>query len=155
MQLDSMKPPRGARRPRKRVGRGPGSGNGKTAGRGHKGAGARSGNSQTPGFEGGQMPMARRIPKRGFNNIHRVEYQVVNLVDLAVFEAGSAVDLELLAASGLTKRRTPVKILGNGSVEGALTVSAHAFSKSAKAAIEAAGGTCNIVERKPTTPAAE
>lgn len=149
MQLDSMKPPRGARKPRKRVGRGPGSGNGKTAGRGHKGAGARAGSGVTPGFEGGQMPLARRLPKRGFHNIHRVEYQVVNLSDLAGFDAGSAVDLEVLSEAGLAKRRMPIKILGNGTIDKNLTVSAHAFSKSAKAAIEAAGGACELVSLKP------
>jgi len=155
MQLDSMKPPRGARKPRKRVGRGPGSGNGKTAGRGHKGAGARSGNKITPGFEGGQMPMARRLPKRGFNNIHRVEYQVVNLAELSAFEPGSVVDLDVLSSTGLAKRRMPVKILGNGAIAHALTVSAHAFSKSAKAAIEGAGGTCEQIALKPAAKGAE
>ncbi len=157
MQLDSMKPPRGSRKPRKRVGRGPGSGTGKTAGRGHKGAGARSGSKSTPGFEGGQMPMARRLPKRGFHNIHRVEYQVVNLSALAEFEAGAVVDLDTFTVTGLAKRRMPVKILGNGAISQALTVRAHAFSKSAKAAIEAAGGTCDQLALKaaPAQPEAE
>jgi large subunit ribosomal protein L15 len=155
MQLDSMKPPKGSRKPRKRIGRGPGSGWGKTSGRGHKGAGARSGSKSTPGFEGGQMPMARRLPKRGFHNIHRVEYQVVNLTDLGAFGTGAVVDLQILAETGLAKRRMPVKILGNGTIGHALTVTAHAFSKSAKAAIEGAGGTCEQVALKPVKKDAE
>lgn len=155
MQLDSMKPPRGARKPRKRVGRGPGSGNGKTAGRGHKGAGARAGSGVTPGFEGGQMPLQRRLPKRGFNNIGRVEYQVVNLRDLAGFDAGALVDLRTLTETGIARRRMPIKILGNGALDKRLTVIAHAFSKSAKAAIEAAGGTCELISMKPAAKEAE
>ena len=145
MRLDSMKPPRGARKPRKRIGRGPGSGNGKTAGRGHKGAGARAGAKMTPGFEGGQMPMARRLPKRGFKNPNRVEYQVVNLSDLASFDAGSIVDPAALASAGLARKRGCVKVLAKGAVRNPLTVRAHAFSSAARAAIEAAGGTCEIV----------
>jgi large subunit ribosomal protein L15 len=146
-----MKPPRGSRKPRKRVGRGPGSGNGKTAGRGHKGAGARAGNNQTPGFEGGQMPMARRLPKRGFNNIHRVAYKVVNLEQLGRFAAGGVVDPAGLAEAGLTGRRCLVKILGSGSIGHALTVRAHAFSGTARAAIEKAGGTCELLAVQATT----
>jgi large subunit ribosomal protein L15 len=140
-----MKPPRGARKPRKRVGRGPGSGNGKTAGRGHKGAGARAGAKVKPGFEGGQMPMARRLPKRGFKNPNRVEYQVVNLVDLASFASGALVDPSTLADAGLVRKRGCVKILAKGKIQNALNVKAHAFSGAARAAIEAAGGTCEVV----------
>lgn len=142
MQLDSMKPAPGSRRPRKRVGRGPGSGLGKTSGKGHKGARARSGGGPSPGFEGGQMPLQRRLPKRGFKNPNRVDYQVVNLSDLALrFEAGEVVDPETLASRGLATRNGPVKILGKGTLDRALTVRADAFSASARGAIEKAGGT--------------
>jgi large subunit ribosomal protein L15 len=141
MQLDSMKPAPGSRRPRKRVGRGTGSGLGKTAGKGHKGARARSGGGPSPGFEGGQMPLSRRIPKHGFKNPSRVEFQVVNVGVLASrFEAGEVVDHEAMQARGLANRALPVKILGNGKIDRALTVRADAFSASAKAAIEQAGG---------------
>jgi large subunit ribosomal protein L15 len=145
MQLDSMKPVPGSRRARKRVGRGPGSGNGKTAGRGHKGQGARSGGNVAPGFEGGQMPIARRLPKHGFQNFTRVEYQVVNLSDLARFEAGSVVDETALRGARMVRRRLPIKVLGGGSLDRALTVRVHAFSKTAETAIRAAGGTTEIV----------
>jgi len=153
VRLDSMKPPRGARKSRKRVGRGPGSGNGKTAGRGHKGAGARAGAQVTPGFEGGQMPIQRRLPKRGFKNPTRVEYQVVNLADLAAFDAGAVVDPAVLVGAGLTRRRSCVKILAQGTLRNALTVKAHAFSGAARAAIEAAGGTCEVVSAGATAVA--
>ncbi len=145
MQLDSMKPPAGSRRPRKRLGRGPGSGTGKTAGRGHKGQGSRSGGGTKPGFEGGQMPLARRLPKRGFKNPHRVEYQVVNLSELSRFEAGSVVDPGVLKEAGMAKTRLPVKVLGGGTLERGLTVRADAFSKSAAAAIERAGGKAELL----------
>ena len=148
MELDSMKPARGSRKPRKRVGRGPGSGSGKTSSRGHKGQGARAGGNVAPGFEGGQMPLARRLPKRGFKNLFRVEYQVVNLSDLAIFATGSEVDLDALRQAGFAKRRTPVKILGRGKLEASLTVRANAFSKSAAAAIEAAGGKAEVVAKE-------
>jgi large subunit ribosomal protein L15 len=141
MQLDSMKPAPGSRKPRKRIGRGPGSGNGKTAGKGHKGQGARSGTGVNPGFEGGQMPLSRRLPKRGFKNPNRVEYLVVNLSDLDRFEAGSVVDAQALRDAGLVKGRGPVKLLAKGSIDRGLTIRVDAFSRSAKAAIEAAGGT--------------
>ena len=147
MELDSMKPARGSRKPRKRVGRGPGSGSGKTAARGHKGQGARSGANLGTGFEGGQMPLARRLPKRGFKNPFRVEYQVVNLSDLADFSAGSEVDPEALREAGLAKRRMPVKVLGKGKLDVSLTVRANAFSKSAAAAIEAAGGKAEVIAK--------
>ncbi len=146
MQLDSMKPAPGSRQARKRLGRGPGSGLGKTSGKGHKGALARSGGNNSPGFEGGQMPLQRRIPKHGFKNPSRVPYQAVNLSDLAArFDAGEVVDIESLRERGLAKRALPVKILGNGSIDRALTVQADAFSAAAKAAIEGAGGTAKTV----------
>lgn len=145
MNLDSMKPPKGSRRTPKRVGRGPGSGLGKTSARGHKGQRARTGGTSKVGFEGGQMPMARRLPKRGFKNPFRVEYQPVNLVDLNRFDANSEVDPTLLRAAGLATRRGPVKILGRGAVDRPLTVHAHAFSKTAAEAIVAAGGKAVVV----------
>jgi large subunit ribosomal protein L15 len=145
MQLDSMKPAPGSRQPRKRLGRGPGSGLGKTSGKGHKGQGARSGGSVNPGFEGGQMPLARRLPKFGFTNPRRIEYQVINVGTLGErFEAGAVVDLEALRAVGLANRAMPVKILGHGKLERSLTVYADKFSKTAKAAIEQAGGRAEL-----------
>jgi large subunit ribosomal protein L15 len=140
MNLDSMKPPKGSRRPRKRLGRGPGSGLGKTSARGHKGQRSRTGGKSKVGFEGGQMPMQRRLPKRGFKNPFRVTFQVVNLADLNCFNAGSEVTPEKLKAAGLATRRMPVKVLGQGKLEHALTVRAHAFSRSAAEAIQKAGG---------------
>ena len=148
MELDSMKPARGSRKPRKRVGRGPGSGTGKTSARGHKGQGARAGGNVGTGFEGGQMPLARRLPKRGFKNPFRVSYQVINLSDLAGFAAGSEVNPQVLREAGMAKRSTPVKVLGRGKVEASLTVRAHAFSKSAVAAITAAGGKTEVIAAK-------
>ena len=146
MQLDSMKPAPGSRTKRKRLGRGTGSGLGKTSGKGHKGALARSGGTNSPGFEGGQMPLARRLPKFGFTNPNRVEFQVVNLSDLgARFEAGEIVDHEALQSRGLAIRALPVKILGNGTLEHALVVRADAFSATAKAAIEKAGGSAQTL----------
>jgi large subunit ribosomal protein L15 len=128
---------------RKRVGRGLGSGLGKTAGRGHKGWGARSGTSRRPGYEGGQMPIYRRVPKRGFTNARfRVDYTIVNVDTLEAFDAGSTVDLETLLARGLATRVSPLlKVLGNGALTRKLTVRAHKFSASARQKIEAAGGT--------------
>ncbi len=140
MHLDSMKPAPGSRRKRRRVGRGPGSGHGKTAGRGHKGARSRSGHTLKPGFEGGQMPLARRLPKRGFRNIFRVEYQVVNVGQLGRFDDGTIVDREILREAGLCKGRKPIKVLAGGKLERALTVRADAFSTAAREAIAAAGG---------------
>lgn len=144
-ELHDLSPSPGSHRDRKRVGRGPGSGNGKTAGRGHKGQKARSGGKVPRGFEGGQMPLQRRIPKRGFTNINRVEYQVVNVRDLSRLEAGD-VTPELLRRSGLIgSLRMPVKILGTGDVDRAFNVTAHAFSDSARSKIEAAGGSVSLV----------
>ena len=154
--LHNLKPAPGSRRPRKRVGRGEGSGTGKTSGRGQKGAGSRSGSKSRAGFEGGQNPIHMRMRKlRGPHmkksmpfEPFRTHTQPVNLLDLeARFEAGAAVTLEALHAKGLaTRKDVPVKVLAKGSVSKALTVHAHGFSKSAREAIEAAGGTCQIIE---------
>jgi large subunit ribosomal protein L15 len=133
---------------RKRVGRGIGSGLGKTSGRGHKGWGARSGTSRRPGYEGGQMPIYRRVPKRGFTNARfRVDYTIVNVDVLEELEAGSVVDLETLIAHGLATKLSPLlKVLGNGELTKALTVRAHKFSASAKDKIEKAGGTTETLQ---------
>jgi large subunit ribosomal protein L15 len=145
--VHDLAPASGATHYRKRVGRGPGSGHGKTSGRGHKGQGSRSGYRHQRGFEGGQMPLHRRVPKRGFTNIFRVEYDIVNLSDLDRFDAGAAVTPDILASARLTRKSRPVKILGDGDLKKALTVSAHKFSASAKARIEAAGGRCEVLSR--------
>jgi len=144
MKLSDLSPAPGSRRSRKRVGRGPGSGNGKTAGRGHKGQKSRSGYSKRAGFEGGQMPLVRRVPKRGFTNIFRTEYEVVNVGRLEGL-AGQ-VTPEGLAAAGLVKAGRLVKILGDGELTTALEVSAHKFSRAAREKIEAAGGSCEVIE---------
>jgi len=140
MKLHELKPAPGSKRPKKRVGRGPGSGTGKTAGRGHKGQRSRSGYSQRLGFEGGQMPLIRRVPKRGFTNIFRTEHAVVNVGRLA--DVGDEVTPELLVTKGLVRPGLPVKVLGEGEVTKAIVVTAHRFSKSAREKIEAAGGRC-------------
>ncbi len=145
MKLHDLSPAKGSRRSPKRIGRGPGSGTGKTAGRGHKGQKSRSGYSRRLGFEGGQMPLIRRVPKRGFTNIFRKQVAVVNLRDLAGFEGD--VTPELLAERGLVRRGMPVKILGEGEVAVPLAVTAHRFSRSARAKIEAAGGSCEELAR--------
>lgn len=146
MDLSNLSPAPGSRAPRKRLGRGPGSGLGKTSGRGHKGKGARSGGNTHPRFEGGQMPLQRRLPKRGFHNPFRTAYTVVNLAKLeAAFEAGAVVDAVALVARGLVRKGQPVKVLGHGTLRKALTVKAHAFSESAKAAIGSAGGSAEVV----------
>ncbi len=147
--VQDLRPSSGATRPRKRVGRGPGSGHGKTAGRGHKGQKSRSGYHHQRGFEGGQMPLHRRVPKRGFTNIFRVEYDIVNLSDLDRFDAGDSVTPQELARRRLAHGRRPVKILGGGELKKALTVSAHKFSESARARIEAAGGRCEVLTTSP------
>jgi large subunit ribosomal protein L15 len=146
MDLGHLRPSPGSTRNRKRVGRGPGSGNGKTAGRGHKGKGARSGGNVKPGYEGGQMPLQRRLPKRGFRPIARTAYVVVNLRALEAFAAGTTVGPEELRAHGLVKRRRPIKVLGEGTLGHALTVNANAFSQKAREAIEAAGGRAVVLE---------
>jgi large subunit ribosomal protein L15 len=145
MRLEELKPAAGATRKSKRVGRGPGSGNGKTAGKGHKGQKARSGGVKGAGFEGGQMPLQRRIPKRGFTNIFRKEYAVVNLKDLAASGADT-VTPETLLQSGLIKdMKAGLKVLGTGDVKAKLTVRAHKFSKSAIEKIQAAGGKAEVI----------
>uniref|UniRef100_UPI0040270A54 50S ribosomal protein L15 n=1 Tax=Eubacterium sp. TaxID=142586 RepID=UPI0040270A54 len=147
MKLHELSPTEGSKKAVKRIGRGAGSGQGKTAGKGHKGAKARSGYSRNPGFEGGQMPLQRRVPKRGFNNIFRTEYAVVNLASLEEkFEANATVDAESLKACGLIKKELDgVKVLANGELTKALTVKVSAVSAAAKAKIEAAGGTVEVL----------
>ena len=145
MRLEELKPAPGARKKTKRVGRGPGSGNGKTAGKGHKGQKARSGGVKGPGFEGGQMPLQRRLPKRGFHNLFRKEYAVVNLRDLV--EMSGTITPESLVDSGLLKKKDSkaVKVLGIGELKSAITVRAHKFSKSAADKIQAAGGKAEVI----------
>ena len=147
MELHDLHPAPGAKKARKRIGRGPGSGTGKTAGKGHKGQKSRSGYSRRYGFEGGQMPLVRRIPKRGFYNVFRVSYQVVNLRDLErVFADGDTVSASTLVENGLVRgKRKPIKILGDGELKKKLTVQADKFSQSARAGIEKAGGSCEVV----------
>lgn len=146
MKLHELKANEGTRKERNRVGRGMSSGNGKTSGRGHKGQKARSGGGVRPGFEGGQMPLFQRLPKRGFTNINRKEYAIVNLETLNRFEEGTEVTPELLLETGvISKLKSGVKVLGNGNVEKKLTVKAHKFSASAKEAIEAAGGQTEVI----------
>lgn len=146
MKLHELSPAPGSVRDVKRVGRGHGSGNGKTAGKGHKGQNARSGGGVRPGFEGGQMPLTRRIPKRGFNNIFGTTYTTVNVSQLESFVDGTVVDAELLKASGIIKKvNDGVKILGNGELSKSLTVKAAAFSASAKEKIEKAGGKAEVM----------
>ena len=141
MKLYDLHPAEGSRTAPKRVGRGAGSGLGKTSGRGHKGQKARSGGGKRPGFEGGQMPLIRRIPKRGFYNPFSKQYAIVNVEDLAAFEAGSVVDFAALKAAGLVKKEFDgLKVLGNGELTVALTVKAAKFTQSAREKIEAAGG---------------
>ncbi|MBS4749768.1 50S ribosomal protein L15 [Granulicatella sp. zg-ZJ] len=146
MELHTLKPAEGSRHVRNRVGRGQGSGNGKTSGRGQKGQKARSGGGVRLGFEGGQTPLFKRIAKRGFNNINRKEYVIVNLTDLNRFEDGAEVTPAALVEMGLVKKElSGVKILANGALERKLSVKAHKFSKVAKEAIEAAGGTVEVI----------
>ena len=139
--LANLTPAKGSNKNKKRLGRGPGSGLGKTAGKGHKGQKARKGGKIRPGFEGGQMPLYRRLPKRGFKNPFRVEYNAVNLDTLNKFEAGSTVTPEVLEKAGLIKKPgQPIKLLGRGELGKSLTISLHKFSASAKVAVEKAGG---------------
>lgn len=146
LSINTLKPAPGANRKNKRVGRGMGSGHGKTSTRGYKGQLSRSGSSMRPGFEGGQMPLYRRLPKRGFNNIFRKEYAVINLEKLAEFEAGATVDPEVLKSLGLVKKLGDgVKVLGDGELNQALRVRAHKFSKSAVEKIQKAGGTIEVI----------
>ena len=146
MKLHELKYTEGARQDSKRLGRGQGSGQGKTAGKGHKGQGARSGGGVALGFEGGQTPIYRRIPKRGFTNVNRVEYAIVNVEQLNRFENGVEVSPELLIEAGLVKKEyNGIKILGVGTLEKKLTVKAHNFSKSAVSLIEQAGGKVEVI----------
>lgn len=146
MKLHELKPAEGSRSSRKRIGRGIGSGTGKTAGKGHKGQNARSGGGVRPGFEGGQNPIYRRLPKRGFTNINRKDYAIVNLDVLNRFDEGTEITPALLIESGVvSNERSGIKILGNGSLEKKLNVKAHKFSGSAKEAIEAAGGQTEVL----------
>ena len=145
MKLHELSPAVGSTKEAKRIGRGHGSGNGKTAGKGHKGQKARSGRGMQLGFEGGQMPLQRRVPKRGFNNIFATNYAIVNVSDLNAFDNNAVVDTEALKAKGLVNKvECGVKVLGNGELTKAVTVKAAAFSKSAVAKIEAAGGKAEV-----------
>lgn len=146
MKLHELQPAEGSRKARNRVGRGQGSGNGKTAGRGSKGQKARSGGGVRLGFEGGQTPLFRRLPKRGFQNINRKEYAVVNLETLNRFEDGQEVTAAVLVETGIVKNeKDGIKVLANGKLERKLTVKANKFSQAAKEAIEAAGGTVEVI----------
>src|SRR5438552_16020216 len=151
MRLHDLKPRPGARHRRKRLGQGESSGHGKTSGRGGKGQTARSGSSIRIGFEGGQMPLIRRIPKRGFNNArHKTQYLPVNLGELERFESAGQVDEALLRTTGLANGRADgIKILANGALTKKLTIRAHAFSAAARTKIEALGGTCELVSASP------
>jgi len=146
MALNDLKPVAGSRRPRKRVGRGPGSGLGKTCGRGQKGQKSRSGGNIPAWFEGGQMPLQRRLPKRGFYNRFSKKIAEVNVGQLAAFEAGSVVDADALVAAGLVKKvGDGIKVLGNGELDRALTIKVHRISAGARAKVEAAGGTVELL----------
>ncbi|MBW2054151.1 MAG: 50S ribosomal protein L15 [Deltaproteobacteria bacterium] len=146
MKLNELSPPKGSRRPRKRVGRGVGSGKGKTAGRGTKGHNSRSGGGVRPGFEGGQMPIHRRLPKRGFTNIFKKKIAVINIRDLAKFESGSVVDEAALVMAGLVKgRRDGIKLLGHGEIKTSLTIKVNMLSKSAREKIMEAGGNIEVL----------
>jgi large subunit ribosomal protein L15 len=149
MDLSSLRPAPGAVKKRKRVGRGPGSGHGKTSARGHKGRGARSGGNTPPGYEGGQMPLQRRLPKFGFHNPFRKEFSIVNIGQLENhFDAGAIVDGEALRTAGLVhNRKLPIKILADGALTKALTVKAHKFSATAVERLQAAGGTAEVITR--------
>ncbi len=146
MKLHELKPAVGSRTPRRRVGRGLGSGMGKTSTRGHKGQWSRTGGGVRPGFEGGQMPITRRMPKVGFTNIFKKEFSLVNVKFLDCFEAGTEVTPELMYQEGLVKKlQLPVKVLGDGELTKALTVKAHKFSASAAEKIEKAGGKAEVI----------
>jgi large subunit ribosomal protein L15 len=146
MKLHELKPAAGARHSKKRVGRGTGSGIGKTSARGQKGQKSRSGGGVRPGFEGGQMPLSRRLPKRGFTNIFAKEYAVINVDALEAFENGAVVDAEALMSAGLIKKRPDgLKVLGNGKLTKKLTVKARKFTKTAEEKIKAVGGNTEVV----------
>ena len=149
MELSNLKPKKGARHAKKRVGRGPGSGHGKTSSRGEKGQKSRSGYSRMLGFEGGQMPLHRRLPKRGFTNIFKRDYAIVNVSDLERFDDGLTVDEAALRQAGLVKGQNDgIKVLGDGKLSKKLTVHAAKFSATARKQIEAAGGTCQEIGKK-------
>ena len=146
MKLHELAPAQGATKDPKRIGRGHGSGNGKTAGKGHKGQKARAGHGMRPGFEGGQMPLQRRVPKRGFNNIFAKEYAIINVSALEVFEDGATVDVQALVNNGIIKKANlPVKVLGNGKLTKKLTVKLNAYSASAAEKINAIGGKAEVI----------
>jgi large subunit ribosomal protein L15 len=150
LDLSNLRPAKGAKRARKRIGRGPGSGTGKTAGKGHKGKGARSGGNTPPGYEGGQMPLQRRLPKRGFRSPNRRRYAIVKIAQLERFENGSVVDIDALAAAGLVRRNRPVKLLGDdGRLTRVLTIKVDKASQSARDQVRAAGGTLEVREDTP------
>jgi large subunit ribosomal protein L15 len=146
MDLSHLRPAAGATKKSKRIGRGPGSGHGKTSGKGHKGRGSRSGGNTPPGYEGGQMPLSRRLPKYGFHNPFREEFSIVNIGSLERFEGGSVVDSDMLIKVGLVKNnKKKIKILADGTLTKSLTVKAQAFSKQAQEKITASGGTVEVV----------
>jgi large subunit ribosomal protein L15 len=148
MKLNNLKPAEGSIKDRKRIGRGEGSGHGGTSTRGHKGAGSRSGNKRKIGFEGGQMPLQRRLPKFGFKSLNRVEYKGINLDTLQLLVDKhnlTEVTFDTLVANGICSKKALVKVMGRGELKGKLNVTAHAFTATAKAAIEAMGGTANII----------
>ena len=146
MKMHELAPALGSTKESKRIGRGHGSGQGKTAGKGHKGQHARAGRGMRAGFEGGQMPLQRRVPKRGFNNIFAKEYAIINVSALEVFDNGAVVDATAMAEKGIIKCAClPVKVLGNGNLSKAVTVKASAFSESAKSKIESAGGKAEVI----------
>ncbi|BCA56744.1 50S ribosomal subunit protein L15 [Nitrospira sp. KM1] len=146
MNLHELAPAKGAKKKRKRIGRGPGSGHGKTATKGHKGILARSGGGKGAGFEGGQMPLVRRVPKYGFKNPFRKEYAIVNVKSLVDLTVSGTITPQALVDAGLVKRVTlPIKILGNGELKKAIVIQAHKFSKSAESKIQAAGGRVEVI----------
>jgi len=146
MKLNELSPPKGSRRPRKRLGRGVGSGKGKTAGRGTKGHNSRSGGGVRPGFEGGQMPLHRRLPKRGFTNIFKKKVAVINIRDLSKFEKGSIVDEAALIRAGLVKgKRDGIKLLGHGEIKTPLTIKVNMLSKNAREKVIEAGGNVEVL----------
>lgn len=146
MKISDLAPQRGAKKKEKRIGRGPGSGHGKTSTKGHKGQAARSGGTKAPGFEGGQQPLIRRVPKRGFTNIYRKEYAIVNLDRLNQFEADAVINPQFLQEAGVIKKSDGnIKILGNGELTKPLVISAHKFSQEAMKKIQAAGGRAELL----------
>lgn len=146
MNLHDLTPAKGAKKRRKRIGRGPGSGHGKTATKGHKGLLARSGGGKRPGFEGGQMPLIRRLPKFGFVNNFRTEYSIVNVSSFQNWNGSGTITPQAMVDAGLVKRKTlPIKILGNGELKKSLVIQAHKFSKSAEAKIQSAGGRVEVI----------